>query len=136
MQATIVVGRLVAVAALVAAVTFGNPARGDTLKVARSEKAGAYLTDGKGMTLYTFKKDTPGKSVCAAECVTAWPLYYGEKISAPAELKPGDFGSITREDGKKQTTYKGLPLYYFFKDEKPGDTNGHGVKEVWFVAAP
>ena len=46
MQATIVVGRLVAAAALVAAVMSGNLARADTLKVARSEKAGP--TDRRG----------------------------------------------------------------------------------------
>jgi len=32
-----------------------------------------------------------------------------------------------------QTAYNGYPLYYFFKDTKAGDTNGHNVKDVWFV---
>ena len=30
------------------------------VKVAKMEGIGSYLTDIKGMTLYTFKKDTPG----------------------------------------------------------------------------
>ena len=44
--------------------------------------------------------------------------------------------TITRADGKKQTTYKGLPLYYFSKDVKPGDTTGQGFKDLWSVAKP
>ena len=106
------------------------------LKVAKNDKLGSFLTDAKGMTLYEFKKDSPGKSACAGDCVARWPLYYQEH-AAPAEgVKAEDLGTITREDGKKQTTYKGMPLYYFAGDKAPGETKGQGVKEVWFVAAP
>jgi predicted lipoprotein with Yx(FWY)xxD motif len=48
----------------------------------------------------------------------------------------GDFGTITREDGKKQTTYKGMPLYYFAGDKKAGDVTGQGMGKVWYVANP
>jgi predicted lipoprotein with Yx(FWY)xxD motif len=99
-------------------------------------KDGSYLTDMKGMALYTFKKDSKGKSACSGECVTRWPLYSEEKVGASGELKAADFGVITRDDGKKQTTYKGMPLYYFADDKAPGDTKGHNVKEVWFLARP
>ena len=34
-------------------------------------------------------------------------------------------GAITRDDGSLQVTYKGLPLYFFHSDSKPGDTNGN-----------
>ena len=47
-----------------------------------------------------------------------------------------DFGTITREDGQKQTTYKGMPLYYFAGDKAAGEVKGQGVKDVWYVAAP
>jgi predicted lipoprotein with Yx(FWY)xxD motif len=57
-------------------------------------------------------------------------------VDAKEGLKAGDFGTITRADGKKQTTYKGMPLYYFIKDTKAGDTMGQGVKDIWTVAAP
>lgn len=100
------------------------------------EGIGKYLTDEKGMTLYLFKKDTAGNSACAGSCVEKWPLFAVEKVAVPEGLKTGDFGAILRNDGKKQTTYKGMPLYYFFKDMKPGDTAGQGVNSVWYVVAP
>ena len=46
------------------------------------------------------------------------------------------FGSITREDGAQQTTFKGWPLYLFASDTAPGDVNGDGSGGVWFVAKP
>jgi len=130
--------RVVAVIALVMLVGAAGAAWADhhVVKVEKKEGVGSYLADSKGMTLYTFKKDTAGKSACAGECVAKWPLYFREKVAAPAGIKAENFATITREDGKKQTTYKGLPLYYFAGDEKPGDTNGQGVKDVWYVAAP
>ncbi len=107
-----------------------------TVEVKNKDGIGSYLADDKGMTLYVFKKDSPGKSACAGPCVEKWPLLSDEYVSASSGLEAGDFGVIARDDGKKQTTYKGLPLYYFFKDAKAGDTAGQGVNNVWYVAAP
>ena len=122
--------------AAVAAMTLGGVALADhhAVKVAKSDKLGSYLTDTKGMTLYTFKKDSKDKSACSGDCVTKWPLYYREKVAATGDLKANDFGTITREDGKKQTTYKGMPLYYFAGDKAAGETAGEGVRDVWEVA--
>ncbi len=106
------------------------------VKLSEKEGVGKYFTDAKGMTLYIFKKDSPNKSVCAGPCVVKWPLYYHEKVAAPEGANPMDFGTISREDGKKQTTYKGWPLYYFEGDEAPGDVKGQGMGNVWFVAQP
>jgi predicted lipoprotein with Yx(FWY)xxD motif len=124
------------VAAVVLA--FATPALADhhAVKVAKKDGIGSFLTDAKGMTLYTFKKDSPGKSACEGPCVEKWPLYYREKVDAKGELKAADFATITRADGKPQTTYKGMPLYYFAGDKAAGDTAGHEVKEVWYAAKP
>ena len=90
------------------------------------------LVDHNGMTLYTFKKDTAGKSVCNGKCATAWP-----PLMADADaMTEGDYSVITRDDGSKQWAYKGMPLYGWFKDTKPGDTTGHGFKGIWDVARP
>lgn len=106
------------------------------VKVAKKDGAGSYLTDAKGMALYVFRKDAPGKSACAGDCVARWPLYHAEKVEPAGGPKGSDFAVITRDDGQKQTTYKGLPLYYFAGDKAPGDTKGQGVKDVWYLAQP
>lgn len=106
------------------------------VKVQNKQGLGKYLTDAKGKTLYWFKKDSPGKSACAGPCVEKWPLYYREAVMGAKELKAGDFGTIAREDGKKQTTFRGYPLYYWLNDKQAGDTTGQGVNEVWFVVNP
>jgi len=130
---TLNVARIAAAAALLV-LAAGAWAQGG-VKVANG-KDGAYLTDAKGMALYTFKKDTPGKSACAGDCITKWPLFHEEKVGAPGGLKESDFATITRADGQKQTTYKGMPLYFFVGDQGPGDTNGQGVAGVWSLAKP
>lgn len=94
--------------------------------------SGGILTNPAGMTLYTFDKDPEGKSVCNGECAVRWP-----PLLAGAGDKPsGDYSIITRDDGSRQWAYKGKPLYLWFKDQKPGDTTGDGVNNVWRVAKP
>ncbi|MDR6998642.1 beta-propeller fold lactonase family protein [Neobacillus niacini] len=103
------------------------------LQVLHSEKVGKYLADSKGMTLYYFTKDEPGVSNCTGKCLEIWPPFHADNVKAPSGFHRDDFGTIIRGDGQKQTTYKGYPLYYFNKDQKPGDVNGQGVNNVWFV---
>lgn len=93
----------------------------------------AVLADAKGMTLYTFKKDSAGKSVCNGQCATNWP-----PLVASADAKPvGEWTIVTRDDGTKQWAYKTRPLYGWVKDSKPGDASGHGVGNgAWEQAVP
>jgi predicted lipoprotein with Yx(FWY)xxD motif len=107
------------------------------LKIATDPTLGKFLTDGKGMTLYTFTNDVANSGKSAAEALTAaWPPLTADAAPAQPAGAIGTFGIITRVDGKKQVTYKGLPLYYFVADKAAGDTKGQGVSGVWFVAAP
>ena len=108
----------------------------DAPQIKTKEGIGNYLTDGKGLTLYYFKKDTPGRSACTGPCLEKWPVYYAEKLKAPAGSDPKNFGEFTREDGKKQSTFKNWPLYHFSGDKNPGDTNGQGAKDAWYVINP
>jgi predicted lipoprotein with Yx(FWY)xxD motif len=91
--------------------------------------AGKVLVDQKGMTLYTFDKDSDGKSMCNGECAKAWP-----PAMAMASDKPvGDLTIIKRDDGSMQWADGGKPLYTFVKDTKPGDVAGDKFKDVWHV---
>ncbi|MFJ3368497.1 hypothetical protein [Pseudomonas sp. NPDC086251] len=87
------------------------------------------MADHKGMTLYTFDKDTGGKSVCTGECAEHWPPFKAE-AGAKAE---GKWSVVKRDDGTMQWAYDGKPLYYFVKDKKPGDKEGDKMKDVWHV---
>jgi len=56
--------------------------------------------------------------------------------SAPLLAGPGVTGALgvfTRPDGTRQVTVNGWPLYYFAGDLKPGDANGDGVNNNWYV---
>jgi predicted lipoprotein with Yx(FWY)xxD motif len=107
-----------------------------TIQLKEKEGGGRYLADSKGMSLYYFKKDFPSISACINECLTKWPIFYTEKVAVERPLRKKDFGVFMRDDGEKQTSYQGWPLYYFSKDEKPGDMNGEGVNSAWYVIYP
>ena len=91
------------------------------------------LTNDKGMTLYTFAKDSKGKSACNGKCATNWPPL----MAAAGAKAEGKYSVITRADGSKQWAYKGKPLYASIKDKKPGDITGDGfLKGAWHLARP
>jgi len=88
------------------------------------------LTDANGMTLYTFDKDSGGKSACNGGCATNWP-----PLSAAGDAKAyGEWTIMARNDGSKQWAYEGKPLYHWSKDAKPGDKTGDNFNKMWHVA--
>jgi predicted lipoprotein with Yx(FWY)xxD motif len=88
------------------------------------------LVDSKGMTVYTFDKDTTnsGKSACTGGCAQNWPPVQAGDVPLPAP-----YSMVTRDDGNRQLAYKGKPLYTFVKDKKPGDKAGDKAMNVWHV---
>ncbi len=119
----------------VGALTLGACASMDPLPASfktSDTKLGKVLADNKGMTLYIFDKDVPGKSNCKGKCATAWP-----PVMAGASAKAtGKLSIITRDDGSKQWAYGKMPLYGWFKDKKTGDVTGDGRGGVWHVVHP
>jgi predicted lipoprotein with Yx(FWY)xxD motif len=91
-------------------------------------KADGMLVDASGMTVYTFDKDSAGKSACTAQCAQNW-----HPVPAGAAPLAAPYSSVTRDDGSKQLAYKGKPLYTFVKDKKAGDKAGDKVKDLWHV---
>lgn len=45
-------------------------------------------------------------------------------------------GTTGSSSGAMLVTYKGMPLYTYIQDTKPGDVNGKNVGGVWAVAVP
>jgi predicted lipoprotein with Yx(FWY)xxD motif len=76
--------------------------------------------DARGLTLYTYDRDRPGKIACLAECVTSWPPLLAEK----GALATGDWSTVRRPDGTRQWALKGQPVYRYFKDVDPGSIAG------------
>jgi len=123
---------LTATSALLLAATLAFAQAAAPAKTADTAK-GKALVDAKGMTLYTFDKDSAGKSACNGPCATNWP-----PLMAAADAKPAsDWSVVTRDDGGKQWAYKGKPLYTWTKDTKPGDITGDGfLNGAWHIATP
>lgn len=116
-----------------------------TLTVRESPEHGSYIADGEGMSLYMFEADTQGQGETAAEttcyddCAEAWPPLIGEEPQAGEGAQADLIDSIERRDGQMQVTYNGWPLYYFVRDQNPGDTTGHDVEGFgaeWYLVAP
>ncbi len=95
---------------------------------------GQILVDGEGNTVYIFLPDAQGNSTCYDACALNWP-----PVAASAEPSVGEgldaelVGAVTRTDGIEQLTYGGWPLYTFVRDTEPGQANGQGANDVWFV---
>lgn len=96
----------------------------------------ARLVDGalvapNSMTLYTFDRDVAGsgKSACNGPCAKLWPPL----MAAAADQPSGAFGIVTRDDGARQWSYKGKPLYFYQPDQKPGDRTGDNFRDVWRI---
>lgn len=98
---------------------------------------GNVISGEGGKTLYMFAPDVAGDATCTGGCLNVWPVFYKENPSVGTGLSAGNFATITRTDGTKQTTFRGWPLYYYKNDTKAGDVLGEGIGNgVWMVAKP
>ena len=105
-----------------------------TMSAGPAKTADGVLVGANGMTLYTFDKDMAGagKSACNGPCAQNWPPL----AAAAGAASSGDWAVIARDDGSKQWAYKGKPVYFWAKDQKPGDRTGDGFNGVWHLAKP
>ncbi len=87
------------------------------------------LTDAAGRVLYTFDKDSTGKSACYDQCAALWPPF----VAAADARATGDHTLVTRSDGSRQWAVRGKPLYYYVGDNEAGQTTGDGRGGVWHV---
>lgn len=106
------------------------------IQITSNTQFGNVLTDANGKTLYFFSNDTKGTSTCNGNCLATWPIYYSSETSTDVKIDKSLLGEITREDGSKQSTYKGWPLYYYAGDGQSGQAKGDAVNKIWYVAKP
>jgi predicted lipoprotein with Yx(FWY)xxD motif len=133
---------------------------------ATSTKYGKVLVVGSGAysgcSLYLLTSDqlhaidgadfacSDGANPIGAACDTVlWPalLTNGAPIAGPG-INPTLLGTVTRNDipgvgTVQQVTYNGMPLYRFFLDEEPGETEGANLFDpvtsptgTWYLVDP
>lgn len=111
-----------------------------TVKVMDTPKLGKVIVDSEGMTLYDFHKDKGTTSACYGACAMDWPpLLTKGSPKAMAGAQAPLLGTTKRRDGTVQVTYGGHPVYTFFEDKKPGETNGNDVDFFggeWYALLP
>jgi predicted lipoprotein with Yx(FWY)xxD motif len=98
---------------------------------------GGIVVDGAGMTVYYFDKDVPGsgESACVDQCAATWAAVHASSDAPAVEGVTAAIGTITGTDGELQVTLDGRPVYTFANDAAPGDVNGQGVNQLWYVIA-
>ncbi len=112
-----------------------GPPQTATVLIGQISTLGDVLVDANGMTLYTWRNDAPGVSNCTGNCATNWPpltVPSGTQPTAGSGV-PGTLGTIQRSDGTTQVTWNNQPLYRYSQDVNPGDANGQGFANVWYV---
>ncbi len=107
------------IVAVLAAFAFAGVAQGSSRPAAiryQDDAFGPILATHAKKALYTWnvEKRAGGKIRCTGACAAAWPplLAKGAVPKRVAGIK-GTFGTIRRPDGKRQVTFKGLPVYTY-----------------------
>jgi predicted lipoprotein with Yx(FWY)xxD motif len=114
---------------------------GSGLKVGSAGGLDGVVTNGTGLMLYRFDRDSadPPTSNCDGECAETWPtvlvgtdscLFFDDGIDRAA------VGSIPSGDGAYQLTIGGWPIYRFAEDTRAGQAGGQGVGGTWFAIGP
>jgi predicted lipoprotein with Yx(FWY)xxD motif len=102
-------------------------------------KLGTVVIDGLGWTLYRSDADsaTPSKSACTGSCAEEWPPVLMQ-AGTPAYdgVDPGVVGTVARDDGRRQVTIGGWPVYRHAGDSQPGAVDGQGAQGRWFAVTP
>ncbi len=98
---------------------------------------GHFLVESNGMTLYAFTGDEMGKSNCDPVCLQTWtPLVSVGKATGDMDVHVSMISSAPLADGSTVVTYNDMPLYRFTGDQIPGDMNGQGFDDAWFIVTP
>ncbi len=107
-----------------------------TIKLADS-RYGRILVDASGRALYLFDADKGPMSTCYTACAAAWPPFIVTQAPAAGpDLAQALTSTTVRNDGSRQVTYNGHPLYYYTGDHGPGEVNCEAVVEFgggWYV---
>ncbi|GAA4561843.1 hypothetical protein GCM10023176_01360 [Micromonospora coerulea] len=110
----------------------------DQLVGKKLPRMGQVVTDQDGWVLYRFDKDSadPPSSNCVDKCAQVWPPALTDGNPQVQGVSDDKVGTVTRQDGTRQITIGGWPVYRYIGDKKPGQWKGQGVGGTWFVVDP
>ena len=126
----------VAAAALIGALAARSISDEHKQAVVKTRMVGAktILVNRRGLTLYHLSVERKGHFICTTSaCLAVWHPLVVAHGKTPTGAK--SLSTVKRPDGRTQVAYKGGPLYTFAEDEKPGDVEGNGFKDVgtWHI---
>ena len=111
------------------------PGRGKVLATANGmtlyrHEGFLFRTGGHGVPRTSPTSAAMGREIgtrgCGKECLNVW-----RPLTAPADAQPSAYWEIvTREDGLRQWSYRGYPLYTYAGDKSPGDVNGYDIYDI------
>lgn len=114
-----------------------NFVRSGALGSVKSESLGEYLTDKRGITLYTYVDDKKLESACSGDCLNKWlPVRFdpNDKAELLTDTLSKKLNSAKASDGSRQYAFGDQPLYYYKGDFDPGDVNGNGFdNDKWGI---
>lgn len=108
---------------------------GDSVALRSHPDHGDILVGPEGLTLYMFDQDTEGEmaSSCSGGCADLWPPLTVDGTPSASDEVSATLETFEREDGSTQVMAGGWPLYHYAQDSEPGDVNGQGANDVWWV---
>ncbi|QSG15495.1 hypothetical protein [Halapricum desulfuricans] len=115
-----------------------NPTTDDvTVSVRSTDDHDDILVGPDEMTLYMFAPDEDaGGSTCYDACAATWPPLTVAESPSAADNVTATLSTITRDDGSTQVLAGEWPLYYYGGDDSPGDVDGQGIDDEWYVLQP
>ncbi len=113
----------------VVAAGVANAATSGVVSTTRNAQFGTILVSGNAV--YTLRAT---KVPCGTACLKVWPEVLLPKGVTTTTAGPGvnaaRLGTVKRSGGSLQVTYRGKPLYYFFKDTRPDQVGGN-LTDKW-----
>jgi len=101
----------------------GPPTRLPPGFAVKTTTTGRILTTAREFSVYSYDKDTAGKSLCDAACTQTWkPVLAPETAQAQ-----GDWTAIERSPGVRQWAFRQKPLYTYSLDVRPWSLEGSDV---------
>ncbi len=127
----LVAGGLIAVigASAVSGASTEHASSGVVVSAMKSATYGTILVSGR--TVYTL---TPSKVACSTACYKYWPPLLvpagSTKVTAGNGVSSAKLATVKLANGRRQVTYGGKLLYWFYLDKNAGQVKGI-TKDKW-----